>query len=219
MLSARHPEQAPLEADDTAQGKPASSSAKLIARIPLRWGKPGITAGGYAHSATQCAGRRLHRWGAQAQALPSSFRVLRDERRGHGGSSAAPPPYSLAGSGGEVLALLDALRIGRVNVRGLSIGGISGPWPGVSAGCCDALATADRRPTWRPSGSAPASRLQPGQAKCTRVGSPRQRNRPPSRDAVRSEHAAQDVVAADEVVPQGHGDVADDHRHQQPRHR
>ena len=79
-------------------------------------------------------GTDLHMWDAQAQALSSSFRVLRYDRRGHGRSSAPPPPYSLADLGGDVLALLDALQIERVNLCGLSIGGLVGQWLGVHAG-------------------------------------------------------------------------------------
>src|SRR3546814_1392256 len=58
-------------------------------------------------------GTDLGMWDAQAEALSGEFRVLRYDRRGHGESTAAPGPYSMADLGGDVLALLDALRIER----------------------------------------------------------------------------------------------------------
>src|SRR3546814_6027955 len=67
-------------------------------------------------------GTDLHMWDRQAEALSGKFRVLRYDRRGHGESTAAPAPYSMADLGGDVLALLDALRIERTHFCGLSIG-------------------------------------------------------------------------------------------------
>src|SRR3546814_9488052 len=73
-------------------------------------------------------------WDRQAEAMSGKFRVLRYDRRGHGESTAAPAPYSMADLGGDVLALLDALRIERTHFCGLSIGGLVGQWLGVHAG-------------------------------------------------------------------------------------
>lgn len=79
-------------------------------------------------------GTDLTMWDAQAVALADRYRVLRYDRRGHGLSSAPPPPYALADLGGDVLALLDALGIGKTHFCGLSIGGLTGQWLGVHAG-------------------------------------------------------------------------------------
>lgn len=79
-------------------------------------------------------GTDLHMWDAQADALSAHFRVLRYDRRGHGASSAPPPPYTLAELGGDALALLDALGIERAHFCGLSIGGLVGQWLGIHAG-------------------------------------------------------------------------------------
>ncbi|MGO7212767.1 3-oxoadipate enol-lactonase [Rhizobium ruizarguesonis] len=79
-------------------------------------------------------GTDLHMWDAQAAVLSRHFRVLRYDRRGHGRSSAPPPPYSLADLGGDVLALFDTLGIGRAHFCGLSIGGLTGQWLGINAG-------------------------------------------------------------------------------------
>lgn len=79
-------------------------------------------------------GTDLHMWDAQATALSRHLRVLRYDRRGHGASSAPPPPYTLAELGGDALALLDALGIERAHFCGLSIGGLVGQWLGIHAG-------------------------------------------------------------------------------------
>ncbi|WVT76204.1 3-oxoadipate enol-lactonase (plasmid) [Sinorhizobium chiapasense] len=79
-------------------------------------------------------GTDLSMWDAQIGALSPHFRVLRYDRRGHGRSSAPPPPYTLADLGHDVLALLDALEIEKTHFCGLSIGGLTGQWLGVHAG-------------------------------------------------------------------------------------
>lgn len=79
-------------------------------------------------------GTDLHMWDAQVAALSRHFRVLRYDRRGHGHSSASPPPYSLADLGADVIALLDAREIERAHFCGLSIGGLTGQWLGINAG-------------------------------------------------------------------------------------
>ena len=78
-------------------------------------------------------GTDLHMWDAQVEALSTRFRVLRYDRRGHGQSTAAPGPYTLADLGGDVLALMDALELERANFCGLSIGGLVGQWLGIHA--------------------------------------------------------------------------------------
>jgi 3-oxoadipate enol-lactonase len=79
-------------------------------------------------------GTELHMWDAQAAVLSRHFRILRYDRRGHGQSSAPPPPYSLADLGGDVIALLDAREIQRAHFCGLSIGGLTGQWLATNAG-------------------------------------------------------------------------------------
>lgn len=79
-------------------------------------------------------GTDLHMWDAQVAGLRPHFRMLRYDRRGHGLSSAPPPPYGLSDLGNDALALLDALKIERVHFCGLSIGGLTGQWLGIHAG-------------------------------------------------------------------------------------
>lgn len=79
-------------------------------------------------------GTDLHMWDEQVEALSDTFRILRYDRRGHGRSTAPTPPYALADLGGDVIALLDALKIGKAHFCGLSIGGLTGQWLGIHAG-------------------------------------------------------------------------------------
>ncbi|MCA1368658.1 3-oxoadipate enol-lactonase [Bradyrhizobium sp. BRP14] len=79
-------------------------------------------------------GTDLHMWDAQVAGLSRDFRLLRYDCRGHGLSSAPPPPYGLSDLGNDVLALLDVLQIERAHFCGLSIGGLTGQWLGIHAG-------------------------------------------------------------------------------------
>lgn len=87
-------------------------------------------------------------WDPQLEALTARFRVIRYDHRGHGDSPAPPGPYTLADLGGDVVALLDRLDIGRAHVCGLSLGGLVGLWLAAShpervdrlVACCTAPA-------------------------------------------------------------------------------
>jgi 3-oxoadipate enol-lactonase len=72
-------------------------------------------------------------WDPQVAALTEHFRVLRYDSRGHGSSDVSPGPYDIALLARDVLALLDALELGRVKFCGLSIGGMIGIWLGANA--------------------------------------------------------------------------------------
>jgi 3-oxoadipate enol-lactonase len=65
-------------------------------------------------------------WQPQMDVLSRHFRVLAYDTRGHGGSEATPPPYTLSQLGEDAAALLDALRIDKVHWVGLSMGGMIG---------------------------------------------------------------------------------------------
>ncbi|WP_017586712.1 bifunctional 3-oxoadipate enol-lactonase/4-carboxymuconolactone decarboxylase PcaDC [Nocardiopsis ganjiahuensis] len=78
-------------------------------------------------------GTNGHMWEPQVEALSAAFRVIRVDLRGHGRSPAPEGPYSMADLGGDVLALLDRLGIGRTHFAGLSIGGMVGQWLAVNA--------------------------------------------------------------------------------------
>lgn len=63
-------------------------------------------------------------WRAQVAALAGRHRVLTFDARGHGDTTATPPPYSFDMLVGDVIALWDALGIRRSHLVGLSLGGM-----------------------------------------------------------------------------------------------
>ena len=65
----------------------------------------------------------LSMWDEQARALSSSFRVLRYDQRGHGGTQATAGRYSFDLLIEDALALMDALGVARAYFAGLSMGG------------------------------------------------------------------------------------------------
>jgi 3-oxoadipate enol-lactonase len=78
-------------------------------------------------------GVNLRMWQAQMDALAGRFRLLRYDTRGHGQSSVAAGPYTIADLGMDVLGLLDALGLEQVCFCGLSMGGATGQWLGINA--------------------------------------------------------------------------------------
>jgi len=62
-------------------------------------------------------------WDEQASALKRSFRVLRYDQRGHGGTDAPAGRYTFDLLIADALALFDALSIKRAHFGGLSMGG------------------------------------------------------------------------------------------------
>lgn len=72
-------------------------------------------------------------WEPQAAVLAGAFRVVRYDRRGHGGSAVPPGPYSLDDLGRDAIELLDELEIERASWCGLSLGGLVGMWLGAEA--------------------------------------------------------------------------------------
>jgi 3-oxoadipate enol-lactonase len=62
-------------------------------------------------------------WDDQAAALKSSYRVLRYDQRGHGGTDAPTGRYAFDTLLADALALLDALHIDKAHFAGLSMGG------------------------------------------------------------------------------------------------
>ena len=62
-------------------------------------------------------------WDEQVAALKGSYRVLRYDQRGHGGSDAPAGRYSFDTLLADALGLLDALHIDKAHFAGLSMGG------------------------------------------------------------------------------------------------
>ena len=78
-------------------------------------------------------GTDLSLFDAQMPALLEHFRVVRYDPRGHGRSTSAGAPYTLARLGADALAILDELGIDQVHVVGLSMGGVVAQWLLVNA--------------------------------------------------------------------------------------
>ena len=67
----------------------------------------------------------FHMWDDQVAELKSTYRILRYDQRGHGGTQATPGPYSFDVLVADVIGLLDALSIPRAHFAGLSMGGMT----------------------------------------------------------------------------------------------
>jgi 3-oxoadipate enol-lactonase len=67
-------------------------------------------------------------WTPQLAGLAASFRVVRYDHLGHGGSLVPPGPYTIDGLGRELVALLDDLGVDRASLAGVSLGGMVGMW-------------------------------------------------------------------------------------------
>ena len=79
-------------------------------------------------------GTNYHMWDQQAALFSKNWRVLRYDTRGHGASEVTPGPYTIDQLAGDVINLLDYLKIERVHFCGLSMGGFIGQalalgWP------------------------------------------------------------------------------------------
>lgn len=91
----------------------------------------------------------LTMWDELTAALAPRYRVLRYDMRGHGGTEAVPGEYTLEMLVGDVVGLMDTLKIDKAHYCGLSIGGMIGEGLALdhsqrikSASICDAPHTA-----------------------------------------------------------------------------
>jgi 3-oxoadipate enol-lactonase len=71
-------------------------------------------------------GATLRMWDKQVEPLTRSFRVVRFDTRGHGGSPVPRGPYTIDDLAGDVVAMLDRLGLERAHFVGLSLGGMTG---------------------------------------------------------------------------------------------
>jgi 3-oxoadipate enol-lactonase len=78
-------------------------------------------------------GTNLTMWDDQVGEWSKHFRVIRYDRRGHGGSGAPKGPYSMERFGRDVIHILDALNVKKTHWCGLSMGGMVGQWLGANA--------------------------------------------------------------------------------------
>ena len=73
-------------------------------------------------------------WDALAAILASKWQVLRYDLRGHGGTAATEPPYTMPQLAQDAVALLDALGFRSVHFIGCSLGGMIGQQLGARFG-------------------------------------------------------------------------------------
>ncbi len=76
----------------------------------------------------------LHMWDRQVSGLKSSFRMLAYDQRGHGLTEAPPGRYTFELLCADVIALMDALGIGKAH------------WCGVSMGCATGMRLVQNHP-------------------------------------------------------------------------
>lgn len=79
-------------------------------------------------------GTTKHMWDPQMPAFAAKYRVVRYDRRGHGKSGVPKGPYSMEMLARDALAIMDGLKLDKVNWLGLSMGGMEGMWLGANAG-------------------------------------------------------------------------------------
>jgi 3-oxoadipate enol-lactonase len=94
-------------------------------------------------------------WDDTMPALTDKFRVVRYDKRGHGGSQVTPAPYSIAQLAGDLVGLMDALGIAKAHLAGLSMGGMICQYVGahhpervLSLGLCDTASEMPPRALW-----------------------------------------------------------------------
>ncbi len=71
-------------------------------------------------------GTSILMWDPQIKTLRDKYKILCFDTRGHGNSDVPEPPYTLEALAEDVIGLLDALGIDKVNWVGLSMGGMIG---------------------------------------------------------------------------------------------
>ncbi len=101
-------------------------------------------------------GTTLEMWDPQVAAFAESYRLVRYDTRGHGGSPVTPGPYRFEELGQDVLAISDALGLDQVAFCGLSMGGHTGLWLGMNAGArfkamvvCNSAVRIGEEQAWR----------------------------------------------------------------------
>jgi 3-oxoadipate enol-lactonase/4-carboxymuconolactone decarboxylase len=78
-------------------------------------------------------GTTLELWDPQLEEWSRSWRVIRYDTRGHGGSSVPAGEYTIDDLGRDALAVLDAAGARDAHVCGISLGGLTAMWLAVNA--------------------------------------------------------------------------------------
>ena len=104
----------------------------LAAPIDLRYRVDGPS-GAPVLVLSHALGLSMAMWDQQLDSLARTFRVIRYDHRGHGGSPVPAGPYRIEDLGRDLIQLLDRLAIGRMSFCGLSLGGMVGLWLAANA--------------------------------------------------------------------------------------
>jgi 3-oxoadipate enol-lactonase len=94
-------------------------------------------------------------WNDNMAALTAKYRVLRYDTRGHGQTQVTPSPYSIALLAQDLVGLMDALKIKKAHLVGLSMGGMICQYVGahhperaLSLALCDTASEMPPRSLW-----------------------------------------------------------------------
>src|SRR2546426_7018426 len=104
----------------------------LAAPIDLRYRVDGPS-GAPVLVLSHALGLSMAMWDQQLDSLARTFRVIRYDHRGHGGSPVPAGPYRIEDLGRDVVRVLDRLELERVSFCGLSLGGMVGLWLAANA--------------------------------------------------------------------------------------
>lgn len=102
------------------------SGIRLAVSVSGAPGKPAIV---FSNSLAASFGM----WDEVAERLAPHAHLVRYDARGHGQSDAPEHGYTIERLGGDVLAILDALKIQRAVICGVSLGGLTAMWLGIHA--------------------------------------------------------------------------------------
>lgn len=69
-------------------------------------------------------GTDLRIWDGVVERVAGAIRTVRYDMRGHGLTTAAPPPYSISDLTSDLERIIDALQLSRVTLCGISVGGM-----------------------------------------------------------------------------------------------
>lgn len=78
-------------------------------------------------------GTTLDVWASQVDRFARTFRTVRYDARGHGGSSAPPGEYTIGDLGRDAITVLEAVDAGPAHIVGISMGGLTAMWLAVHA--------------------------------------------------------------------------------------
>jgi 3-oxoadipate enol-lactonase len=119
------PDQAPMKGSNAAMTNLQASRTIDVGTMTVRYCLDGPPSAPVVMFGNGLA-TSLEMWEPQATFFAQRFRVLRYDVRGHGGTEATQPPYTLEQLADDAVGLLDRLGIEKVTYVGLSLGGMIG---------------------------------------------------------------------------------------------